>query len=125
MTKKKTQKAKPKKIQEQETLVKCAFCKGTGLDRFGVPSKLSKCQTCHGRGKVFVPEPHEKCPSCLGTGVYRHHRLTCSVCGGKGSVRKLNRVRDEECGKENEEMLDIETGLPCISAYELGEVETK
>lgn len=108
------------KKSESDSSVKCAFCKGTGLDRFGVPSKLSKCQTCKGRGKVYVPEPHEKCPSCLGTGVYRHHRLTCSVCGGKGRVRALNRTRGEGCEKENKESLDVNTGLPCISAYELG-----
>lgn len=123
MIKKKIQKLKPKKVQERETLVRCAFCKGTGLDRFGVPSKLSQCQTCKGRGKVYVPEPHEKCASCLGTGVFRHHRLNCSVCGGKGRVRKLNRVRGEGCEKENEEALNLNTGLPCIDAYELGEAE--
>lgn len=70
-----------------------------------------------------MTEPHERCPSCLGTGVYRHHRLNCSVCRGKGRVRKLNRVRGEGCARENQEALDSETGLPCISAYELGEVE--
>ena len=123
MTNKKKLKPKPKKIQERGTLVKCAFCKGKGLDRFCVPSKLSKCQTCQGKGEVFVPEPHEQCPSCLGTGVYRHHRLNCSVCGGKGKVRKLNRVRGEGCKKENEEALNIETGLPCINAYGLGKME--
>jgi hypothetical protein len=61
----------------------------------------------------------------LGTGVYRHHRLTCAVCGGKGRVRKLGRSRGEGCEKENGEALDIETGLPCISAYELGKPEEK
>ncbi len=116
---------KEKKASESDSLVKCAFCRGTGLDRFGVPSKLSQCQVCKGRGKVYVPEPNEKCLSCLGTGVFRHHRLTCSVCGGKGRVRKLNRDRGEGCEKENEEALDVNTGLPCISAYELGEAEEK
>lgn len=108
-----------KSSKETESLIKCAFCKGSGFDRFGVPSKLSRCQTCGGRGKVFVPEPNEKCAACRGTGVFRHHRLVCSVCGGKGRVRALNRARDEGCEKENEEALDIQTGLPCISAYEL------
>ncbi|MDP2930626.1 MAG: hypothetical protein Q8N56_03420 [bacterium] len=120
MTKKIKSKKKSSNTSRKESLVVCAFCRGIGLDRFGVPSKLSKCQTCQGRGKVYVPEPHEKCASCLGTGVYRHHRLTCSVCGGKGRVRSLNRVRGAGCEKENEEALDVETGLPCISAYELG-----
>lgn len=108
----------------KQSLLPCAFCRGTGLDRFGVPSKLSRCQACQGRGEVSVPEPHEKCPSCLGSGVYRHHRLTCSVCGGKGRVSKINRARGEGCEKESAEALDIETGLPCISAYDLGRAET-
>ncbi len=119
----------------KELLVKCAFCRGTGLDRFGVPSKLSQCQTCKGRGKVYVPEPHEKCASCLGTGVFRHHRLTCFVCGGRGRVRKLSRTRGEGClprripkgfvrgEKENEEALHVHTGLPCFDAYELGKTK--
>lgn len=113
-------KEKSPKAAQTEPLVKCAFCRGTGLDRFSVPSKLSKCQTCQGRGNVYVPEPHEKCASCLGTGVYRHHRLTCSVCGGKGRVRSLNRVRGIACKRENEEALHMYTGLPCFDAYELG-----
>lgn len=113
------------KHSEADSLVKCAFCRGSGFDRFGVPSKLSKCQTCQGRGKVYVSEPHEKCASCLGIGVFRHHRLTCSVCGGKGRVRRLNRVRGAECEKENEEALHVHTGLPCFDAYELGGAEEK
>jgi hypothetical protein len=119
MTKNEIQK-KLSHASQKEPLVKCAFCRGTGFDRFGVPSKLSQCQTCKGRGKVYVPGPHEKCASCLGTGVFRHHRLTCSVCGGKGSVRSLNRVRGVGCEKENEEALHIHTELPCFDAYELG-----
>lgn len=111
-----------KKKIKLESLITCGFCRGTGLDRFGVPSKLSQCQTCKGRGKVSVPEPHQQCSSCLGTGVYSHHRLNCAVCGGKGQVGVGGRkgVRDQECGKErHKEALDIETGLPCISAYDL------
>jgi len=119
------QRSEAREKTESDSLVKCAFCRGTGLDRFGVPSKLSQCQTCKGRGKVYVPEPSEKCLSCLGTGVYCHHRLTCSVCGGRGRVKKLDMSRDEGCEKENEEALDVETGLPCISSYELGKIEEK
>lgn len=111
---KKVQKTNPLKFVE----IKCAFCKGTGFDRFGVPSKISKCQVCNGRGVVQVPEPYEKCPGCLGEGVYYHHRLTCSVCGGKGSIRKLNKTKDmKRCKKESKAALDIETGLPCIELY--------
>ncbi len=104
-------------------LIACAFCRGRGVDRFGVPSKLSKCQVCQGRGRVHVPEPHEKCPSCLGTGVYRHHRLTCSMCGGKGRIRQISRVSSGGSTTENERSIAINTGLPSIQAYELGEAE--
>lgn len=117
----KLKKSSPR-ISRKDSIVTCAFCRGTGLDRFGVPSKLSQCQTCKGRGKVSVPESHEKCPSCLGTGVFRHHRLNCAVCGGKGrvGVGEGKRVRDKKCGTgRDKEALDIETGLPCISAYDL------
>lgn len=128
-TNKKRGRPPKEKVSESDALIKCAFCRGTGFDRFGVPSKLSRCQTCQGRGKVYVPEPHEKCPACFGNGVYRYHRLTCSVCGGKGRVRQgmkrsEGRYRGKrECDRGDQPALDIDTGLPCIEAYGLGEVE--
>jgi RecJ-like exonuclease len=112
-------KKEKKTIKERNSLVECAFCQGTGLDPFEVPSKLSQCQTCKGRGKVHVPEPSEECPSCLGRGVYLHHRLTCSVCGGKGRIKKRNKLCAEKSERRREEAIDIETGLPSISAYEM------
>ena len=39
-------------------------------------------------------------------------------------MSKINRARGEGCEKESAEALDIETGLPCISAYDLGRAET-
>lgn len=109
-----------KESHEKSVVVQCAFCKGTGLDRFGIPSKLSRCQVCNGRKEVSVPQLHEPCLGCLGTGAYPHHRLTCSVCGGKGVVRKQEgKKRGEGCITENAGPLDRETGLPCINAYEL------
>jgi len=112
------------KKTESDSLIRCAFCRGTGIDRFGVPSKLSKCQTCKGGGKVFVPEPHEECPSCLGSGVYRYRRLSCSVCGGKGRIRKAISTRAyDEGSRGNEAMAELDTRLPPINAYELGEVK--
>ncbi|MBI4811949.1 hypothetical protein HY798_00655 [Candidatus Falkowbacteria bacterium] len=111
------------KTAESDALIKCAFCRGAGLDRFGIPSKLSKCQTCKGRGKVYVPEPHEECSSCFGSGVYRHHRLSCSVCGGKGRIKKVISTKVYEKRGGNGARSDLDTGLPLINAYELGEVE--
>ncbi|MBU4350805.1 hypothetical protein KKD19_06395 [Patescibacteria group bacterium] len=99
-------KRKTMKIKE----ITCAFCKGAGKDPFGVPSKLSTCQVCFGRGKItLVDQPHETCTACRGTGIFAHHRLPCSVCKGKGVVPKD--------GREGKKGLDPDTGLPCIGNY--------
>jgi len=104
----------------------CAFCKGKGKDPFEVPSKLSNCQVCIGRGTVQVVEPMEICPVCAGTGIYKHHRLPCAVCKGKGQLHRMSgKDRTYGCKPENKEMLDIETGLPCISAYDLGSIKKR
>lgn len=66
--------------------VKCAFCRGKGIDPFGIPSKLSRCQVCSGTGKVAVGTPTITCAFCGGSGVYLDKRLTCTVCNGKGVV---------------------------------------
>lgn len=118
---KKKQRKKIKSGLNNRSSVACAFCRGNGVDPFGVPSKLSKCQVCGGRKKNFVLEPFEECPVCLGSGVYKHHRLPCAVCKGRGQLHKISgKDRTYGCAPENEEMLDIETGLPCLSAYDLG-----
>ena len=68
--------------------VKCAFCQGTGRDRFPVLSPLSNCPVCNGRGVVRVEKPYQKCPRCGGTGVYTGSHLYCWTCRGKGVVPK-------------------------------------
>ncbi len=95
-------------IKSKETT--CAFCKGTGKDPFGIPSELSNCQVCRGKGKVTLADiPHETCSACNGTGVFEHHRLPCSVCQGKGVVPK-----DRRKGPRG---INPETGLPEIGNY--------
>jgi len=90
--------------------IPCAFCKETGKDPFRVPSKLSDCQACLGKGKVTIADiPHEICGACQGTGIFEHHRLPCSVCKGKGVVPK-----DRRSGKKG---MDPDTGLPEIGNY--------
>lgn len=99
---------KPQKIKYKT--IPCAFCKGTGKDPFGVPSELSNCQVCLGKGKVVIADiPHEVCSACKGTGVFVHHRLPCSVCKGKGVVPKD--------GREGPTGIGPETGLPEIGCY--------
>jgi len=62
----------------------CAFCKGRGVDPYGVPSEFSACCVCGGRGKVWVAAPHIVCAHCAGSGSIK--TFTCSACGGKGAV---------------------------------------
>ena len=64
--------------------VTCAYCQGKGRDRFGIPSPLSSCPTCGGRGTVRVKEPYHTCQACNGSGVQPYKRLNCAACGGKG-----------------------------------------
>ena len=66
--------------------IKCAFCNGTGIDPFGVPSKISLCAVCGGTGKVKVKQPFVKCAFCGGSGIHPHTRLTCTACMGKGLI---------------------------------------
>jgi len=99
-----------KKVLIKHKTITCAFCKGRGKDPFGIPSKLSNCQVCWGEGKVVIADiPHETCGACKGTGVFIHHRLSCSVCKGKGAVTKDRR--------EGAKGLNSDTGLPEIGNY--------
>lgn len=96
----------------------CAYCEGAGKDPFGVPSKLSACAVCLGRGKVRVPRAAEACPSCEGSGQFAAHRLPCSVCKGKGAVGVVHgHKRERAPDGEAREGLQKGTGLPPISSY--------
>ena len=96
------------------TKIKCAFCDGSGLDPFGALSPLSKCQVCHGRGKLTVPEPNIKCAFCGGTGVYPDKRLTCTVCRGKGVAAAVEAAKAcPACNGTGESRST--KGLPCIT----------
>lgn len=111
-------KKKQSQLKKAVQLINCAYCRGQGVDPFCIPSKLSRCQVCQGRGRNVILKPFERCVACLGTGVYKHHRLPCAVCKGKGQVRYIaGKDRRQGCTPENDEMLDLDTGLPCISAY--------
>ena len=110
-SKRKPKFAKRAEISLRGKEITCAFCKGKGKDPFEVPSKLSRCQACSGRGKFSIADiPHEKCWACKGTGVFAHHRLVCSVCKGRGIVPKDKRRK----GKKG---LGPDTGLPEIGCY--------
>jgi len=66
--------------------VKCAFCRGTGKDPFGVLSILSTCSACGGKGTARVKEPYVTCLACAGTGVQSSSRVRCLGCGGTGVI---------------------------------------
>lgn len=64
----------------------CAFCRGKGVDPFAIMSSRSICCVCGGSGKVQVRAPRIPCAHCRGTGATK--TLTCTTCGGKGSVSR-------------------------------------
>lgn len=74
------------KVDVSYAEVKCAFCKGIGVDRFPVLSPLSKCPVCNGRGVVRVRDPYVECGACGGAGLYFGSHLYCWPCRGKGVV---------------------------------------
>ena len=78
------QKAGPKR---PTTNVLCAFCGGKGLDPFGIMSPLATCQVCGAAGRRTLSPPTRPCAFCRGTGVYPGSRLTCTTCGGVGTVQ--------------------------------------
>lgn len=101
------------------TEIKCAFCKGTGKDPFGLLSPLAICQVCLGRGKVKVTPPTTKCAFCNGTGIYLDKRITCTVCGGKGVVTVPKGAKIcPECNKTGQGP----DGLPCLNCRGKGVV---
>jgi len=95
------------------TIIKCAYCKGKGIDPFDLLSKESVCQVCGGKGEVEIEEPVKTCVFCSGTGENPlGARVPCIVCHGKGSVTiKKDAAICPECdgtGKAHD-------GLPCLN----------
>jgi len=89
-----------KKSTEDYATVKCAFCKGRGVDPFPVLSPISTCPVCNGKGAVQIRKPYNNCPACEGTGVYIRSHLYCWTCKGKGVVYTGSRLTGTEEEKE-------------------------
>ena len=105
------------------TTIKCAFCKGTGKDPYGVLSKLGACQVCKGHKTVEVQAPYVACLYCKGTGRQRHTRLTCSACRGKGVIPMAGPTTQcTQCGGTGREP---EGDLPCSLCKGSGLVPSK
>jgi DnaJ-class molecular chaperone len=91
----------------------CAFCKGRGVDPFGVLSWMSACEVCAGTGAVHLPAPRVPCVFCGRTGTHPHRRLTCTGCGGRGaSTVRLPHVVCGRCAGRGREPA-IGPSLPC------------
>lgn len=89
--------------------IKCAFCKGRGIDPFGVMSKLAYCQVCKGKKRVEVSEPFIDCKFCNGSGVYPTLRQVCTACSGKG-VLSISNKNSRTCGNCNGSGTDPKNG---------------
>ena len=75
------------KKEKTRVLVTCAFCRGKGVDPFGIISRLSTCSVCNGEKAVWFERPVKDCVFCNGTGVSpTGGRNYCPVCGGAGTV---------------------------------------
>lgn len=92
--------------------IKCAFCRGKGLDPFELLSKMAKCQVCGGRGEVWVAEPYRRCAHCGGSGVNPHSRISCSVCLGRGVITTEKTKTCLDCKGTGK---NFESGLPCLT----------
>ncbi len=79
-------KAEPKKKQKMPGEVKCGYCDGTGKHQD------QTCIVCGGKGKVEVVDMTQKCQWCKGRG-YLMKGIPCTVCGGTGFTRPLNKQR--------------------------------
>jgi len=66
------------------SMVKCAWCDGTGVDGPGG----SPCDICGGDGHINAPDPATTCGRCSGSGKVRNEVTEevskCSGCGGSG-----------------------------------------
>jgi len=65
--------------------VRCAYCRGTGIDSNSKWGSLCDCPVCGGAGKIAVDPPVVSCLRCSGTGRERGD-LTCLACKGTGVV---------------------------------------
>jgi DnaJ-class molecular chaperone len=70
--------------QGEVTEITCSFCRGTGVDPFGIMSWISTCCVCGGEGTITIRTPCTRCAHCQGTGAVK--TFTCTSCMGKGFV---------------------------------------
>jgi len=71
------------KVEIEEPMIKCAYCKGTGV--YPHDGRVT-CTVCNGKGMVTVIGETDECPKCKGTGQTIDSGLPCIKCEGKGIV---------------------------------------
>ncbi len=89
-----TELGKERAIEVYRT-VKCDRCKGNGAEP---GTKIKDCAACEGKGRrVYMRQTLlgrfqsvSDCPECRATG--KVPEVRCSVCKGKGIVRKLDKI---------------------------------
>ncbi len=99
--------------------IRCAFCKGRGLDPYDVLSSRSRCEVCGGRKEVAVPTAHDPCKFCGGTGSYK--TFACLVCRGKGVVAALEEPT-RACPQCQGRAFETSSGLPCLECRGRGQI---
>lgn len=102
--------------------VRCSFCKGRGVDPFGLLSEHSLCVVCGGRKMVWVASPSMVCAHCSGTGTIK--RLTCTSCGGKGLMPAVDgdSIRCPSCqGSGNDSSV---SDMACLTCHGRGRIPT-
>ncbi len=77
------------------SIIKCAFCKGTGEN----PYFRQICPVCKGKGDNQLTGKHMTCTDCHGSGHKSGTTLTCYNCAGLGIVpdtrEELKKARQE------------------------------
>ena len=100
--------------------IQCPFCRGEGVDPFGVMSAISRCPVCLGKKELKMREPLRECAFCGATGVHPHTRMTCTACQGRGAVTLKGPV--ETCPACQGSGASDHDGMPCTQCQGLGVV---
>jgi DnaJ-class molecular chaperone len=104
---------------EEKALVRCAYCRGTGRDRFAIMSALSTCAICAGKREIWLRKPLATCAYCQGVGVSPiGARNPCLACRGKGvATIEEPKERCRSCGGTG---IHEATGLYCLPCHGKG-----
>jgi DnaJ-class molecular chaperone len=106
----------------QRVWVSCAFCRGTGLDPFGIMSWLSNCCLCGGGGVVQVLATRRRYAHYAGRGAVK--TFTCTVCAGRGWVAESPGPQ-QNCPECRGRGTDPSSSLACLNCRGRGRAPLK